>query len=168
MADLRKRFIEDYAGGLLNVARQELSTLGEVLSQDGFTSEDTLFVEDGSGVKSGLKLGVGLAEAIDPTTSLGVVNVRYADRTYASIKDLKIFSTAVASAQAALSEAVSTSILNVETTVQLLEDEVSSITTRISETELTQSSVNSRLGLSIQELLDKVATLEAQVKQLSN
>lgn len=127
MADLRSRFIEDYAGGLLNIARQELSTTGEVLSQDGLTSEGTLFVEDGSGTKSGLKLGVSLVEAVDPTTEIGVVNVRFADRTYAKIRDLKIFSTAIASAQAALSEATSVSISNLETTLQLLEDDINSI-----------------------------------------
>lgn len=122
MADLRSRFLEDYAGGMLNVARQELSTTGEVLVQDGFTSEGTLFVEDGSGVKSGLRLGVSLAEAVDPTTETGIVNVRFADRTYAKIRDLKVFSTAIASAQAALSDAAATSITNLETAIQLLED----------------------------------------------
>jgi hypothetical protein len=127
MADLRSRFIEDYAGGLLNVARQELSTTGEVLVQDGFTSEGTLFVEDGSGTKSGLKLGVSLAEVVDPTTETGAVNVRYADRTYAKIRDLKIFSTAIASAQAALSDATSVSISNIETTLQILEGDFDSL-----------------------------------------
>lgn len=95
--------------------------------QDGFTSEGTLFVEDGAGVKSGLRLGVSLAEVVDPTTETGVVNVRFADRTYAKIRDLKIFSTAIASAQAALSEASSTSISNLETTVQLLEDDINTL-----------------------------------------
>lgn len=127
MADLRSRFIEDYAGGLLNIARQELSTTGEVLAQDGLTSEGTLFVEDGTGTKSGLKLGVSLAEVIDPTTELGIVNVRFADRTYAKIRDLKIFSTAIASAQAALSEATSVSISNLETALQLVEDDIGTV-----------------------------------------
>lgn len=127
MADLRKRFIEDYAGGLLNIARQELSTTGEVLAQDGLTSEGTLFVEDGTGTKSGLRLGVSLAEVVDPTTEQGAVNVRYSDRTYAKIRDLKIFSTAIASAQAALSEATTVSISNIETTLQLLEDDINTI-----------------------------------------
>ena len=104
MADLRKRYIEDYAGGFLNIARQEISSTGEVLVQDGFTSEGTLFVEDGTGTKSGLLLGSALAESVDPTTETGVVNVRFADRTYAKVRDLKIFSTAIASAQAALSD----------------------------------------------------------------
>jgi len=121
MADLRSKFIEDYAGGLLNVSRQELSSTGEVLSQDGLLSDSTIFVEDGSGSKSGLKLGVSLCEAVDPTTTQGIVNVRYADRTYASTRDLKIFSTAIASAQAALSDATATSITNLENAFQLLE-----------------------------------------------
>jgi hypothetical protein len=127
MADLRSRFIEDYAGGLLNISRQELSTTGEVLSQDGLTSEGTIFVEDGSGVKSGLKLGVSLAEVVDPTTEAGVVNVRFADRTYAKIRDLKIFTTAIASAQSALSEATSTALSNLENAFELLEDDLSSL-----------------------------------------
>jgi hypothetical protein len=116
----------------LNVARQELSTTGEVLVQDGFTSEGALFVEDGSGTKSGLKLGVSLAEVVDPTTETGVVNVRYADRTYAKIRDLKIFSTAIASAQAALSEATSVSLSNIETTLQLLEDDLGTVRAKLS------------------------------------
>lgn len=133
MADLRSRFLEDYAGGLLNIARQELSTTGEVLVQDGLTSEGTLFVEDGSGTKSGLKLGVSLAEVVDPTTETGIVNVRYADRTYAKIRDLKIFSTAIASAQAALSEATSISVSNLETAFQLIEDDLGSLEKNISQ-----------------------------------
>ena len=112
---------------MLNISRQEVSTTGEVLSQDGLTSEGTLFVEDGSGVKSGLRLGVSLAECVDPTTETGVVNVRYGDRTYAKIRDLKIFTSAIASAQAALSDASSTSLVNLETAFQLLEDDVNSL-----------------------------------------
>lgn len=127
MADLRFRFIEDYAGGLLNVSRQEISSTGEVLSQDGFTSEGTIFVEDGSGVKSGLKLGVSLVEAIDPTTETGVVNVRFADRTYAKIRDLKIFTTAIASTQAALSDAVASSLSNLENAFELLENDIGAL-----------------------------------------
>ena len=152
----------------MNVARQELSTSGEVLSQDGFTSDGTLFVEDGSGVKSGLRLGVGLAEVVDPTTLIGVVNVRYADRTYASIKDLKLFSTAVASAQGALSEATSTAISNIETATQLLEDDLSSVNRQLSEMLLNQSAINDRLQASIQELLLKIEALEAQIETVNN
>lgn len=122
MADLRSKFIEDYAGGLLNVSRQELASTGEVLSQDGFLSNAALFVEDGSGTKSGLLLGASLCEVVDPTTPQGAVNVRYADRTYANVRDLKIFSTAIASAQAALSDATSSSITNLENAFELLED----------------------------------------------
>lgn len=128
MSDLRARFIEDYAGGLLNVSRQEFSTSGEVASQDGLpTDGKTLFVEDGTGTKSGLKLGASLAESVDPTTEAGVVNVRFADRTYAKLRDFKLFTTAVASAQAALSEASATSITNLELTLQLLETDISSL-----------------------------------------
>ncbi len=128
MADLRSRFIEDYAGGLLNVSRQEFSTSGEVASQDGLpTDGGTLFVEDGTGTKSGLKLGAGLVESVDPTTENSCVNVRFADRTYAKLRDLKLFTTAIASAQAALSEATSTSITNLEVTLELLETDISSL-----------------------------------------
>lgn len=124
MADLRTRFLEDYAGGLLNVARQEISSTGEVLAQDGFVDNLTFFVEDGRGVKSGLRLGASLAECTDPFTETGVLNVRTADRTYAKIRDLKIFSTAVASAQAALSESVADSFTNLEGAFESLENDV--------------------------------------------
>jgi hypothetical protein len=128
MADLRSRFIEDYAGGLLNVSRQEFSTSGEVASQDGLATDGgTLFVEDGTGTKSGLKLGAGLAEVVDPTTETSCVNVRFADKTYSKLRDLKLFTTAIASAQAALSEAAATSITNLETTLELLETDITSL-----------------------------------------
>lgn len=174
MADLRARFVEDYAGGLLNISRQELSTTGEVLTQDALPSESTIFVEDGTGSKSGLKLGISLAEVVDPVTEQGVVNVRFADRTYSKIRDLKIFSTAVASAQAALSDAVSTSISNLEVTLQLLEDDISSLEEnvqqsisstqeRLLEIEFTNRSISESLttqATDIQNLTTRVATLE--------
>lgn len=124
MADLRARFLEDYAGGLLNIARQEVSSTGEVLAQDGFVDGVSLFVEDGRGVKSGLRLGGALAECVDPTTETGIVNIRTADRTYAKIRDLKIFATAVSSAQAALSESVAESLTNLEGAFGSLENDV--------------------------------------------
>lgn len=174
MADLRARFVEDYAGGLLNISRQELSTTGEVLAQDALPSESTIFVEDGTGSKSGLKLGISLAEVVDPVTEQGVVNVRFADRTYSKIRDLKIFSTAVASAQAALSDAVSTSISNLEVTLQLLEDDISSLgenvqqsisstQDRLLEIEFTNRSISESLttqATDVQNLATRVAALE--------
>jgi hypothetical protein len=168
MADLRTRFIEDYAGGLLNVSRQELSTTGEVLSQDGFTSEGTTFVEDGSGVKSGLKLGVSLAEVVDPTTESGIVNVRFADRTYAKVRDLRIFTTAVASTQAALSEAVSTSISNIETTLQLLEDDVTTLDQNIQASIDTERKQLQELSLAQKTLSEEVAVQKVSVQQLDS
>lgn len=159
MADLRSKFIEDYAGGLLNVSRQELASTGEVLSQDGLLSDSTLFVEDGSGTKSGLLLGASLCEVVDPTTTQGVVNVRYADRTYASIRDLKIFSTAIASAQAALSDASSSSITNLENAFELLEDAFNTL----------QNNFNTRESVVDEKIesLDKIQTLENSVSSLS-
>jgi hypothetical protein len=168
MADLRKRFIEDYAGGLLNVARQELSTTGEVLAQDGLTSENTLFVEDGSGTKTGLKLGVSLAEAVDPTTETGVVNVRFADRTYAKLRDLKIFSTAIASAQAALSEAASVSISNLETTLQLLEDDISTVEQNFQQNLVTSQEQLQNLTLTQRDLEQKSAETNVDIAQLGS
>ena len=85
MADLRSKFIEDYAGGLLNVSRQELASTGEVLSQDGFLSDATLFVEDGSGTKSGLKLAKALCEVVDPTTDEGAVIRRFSGHSFKPI-----------------------------------------------------------------------------------
>lgn len=158
MADLRSKFIEDYAGGLLNVSRQELASTGQVLSQDGLLSGGTLFVEDGTGTKSGLKLGASLCEVIDPTTEQGAVNVRYADRTYASIRDLKIFSTAVASAQAALSDASSTSLTNLENAFELLETEQDSINKKFDDR---SNLIDARL-----EELEQIPNLQNQVRQL--
>ena len=160
--------IEDYAGGLLNVARQELSTTGEVLAQDGLTSENTLFVEDGSGTKTGLKLGVSLAEAVDPTTETGVVNVRFADRTYAKLRDLKIFSTAIASAQAALSEAASVSISNLETTLQLLEDDISTVEQNFQQNLVTSQEQLQNLTLTQRDLEQKSAETNVEIAQLGS
>lgn len=128
MSDFRGRFIEDYAGGLLNVSKQEQSPTGEILAQNGFPSDGTtLFVEDGTGVKSGIKLGVSLAECLEPTTLSGIVNVSYADRTYAKIKDLKILATATASTQAALSQATIESIQNLENSFATLEQKFNNV-----------------------------------------
>lgn len=177
MADLRTRYLEDYAGGLLNIARQEISSTGEVLAQDGFVDDLTLFVEDGRGVKSGLRLGSSLAECIDPTTETGVLNVRTADRTYAQIRDLKVFSTAVASAQAALSESVSGSIINLEQAFESLENDVqvykdrsdqsvetvsqsvSALTTRVS----TLEGDNSSTSLSLESVIARVDSVEQTI-----
>lgn len=168
MADFRKRFLEDYAGGLLNVARQELSTTGEVLAQDGLTSEGTLFVEDGTGTKSGLKLGVSLAEVVDPTTETGVVNVRFANRTYAKLRDLKIFSTAIASAQAALSEATSTSVSNLETTLQLLEDDISTVEQNFQQSLTTSQQQLQSLSLTQRALEEQSQNTNVEIQQLGS
>lgn len=166
MADLRSRFIEDYAGGLLNVSRQELNSTGEVLSQDGLLSDLALFVEDGTGTKSGLKLGKSICEVVDPTTEEGAVNVRYADRTYASIRDLKIFSTAIASAQAALSDASSSSISNLENAFVLLEESQKTteaeIENKLSSFDSKLESVETLLGINTANSLSlRVESLEA-------
>lgn len=168
MADLRFRFIEDYAGGLLNISRQEISTTGEVLSQDGLTSEGTIFVEDGSGVKSGLKLGVSLAEVIDPTTEMGVVNVRFADRTYAKLRDLKIFTTAIASTQSALSEATSTSIANLETAFQLLEDDIGTIEENLQANITNEREKIQELTINQNSITEKVNAQDITISSLTN
>jgi hypothetical protein len=160
MADLRSKFIEDYAGGLLNVSRQELASTGEVLSQDGFLSNATLFVEDGSGTKSGLLLGASLCEVVDPTTPQGAINVRYADRTYANVRDLKIFSTAIASAQAALSDATSSSITNLENAFELLEDAFDTLQNNFNTREAVVDTNLSRLG--------ELDTLSARITEVSS
>jgi hypothetical protein len=168
MADLRFRFIEDYAGGLLNISRQEISTTGEVLSQDGLTTEGTIFVEDGSGVKSGLKLGVSLVEAVDPTTEMGVLNVRYGDRTYAKVRDLRIFTTAIASAQSALSEATSTSISNLETAFQLLEDDINSLEENLQSNISSEREKIQELTINQNSLLDRVSIHDVDIQTLSS
>lgn len=168
MADLRSRFIEDYAGGLLNVSRQELSSSGEVASQDGLpTDGGTLFVEDGTGTKSGLRLGVNLAEVVDPTTEMGCINVRFGDRTYAKLKDLKLFTTAIASAQAALSEACSTSITNLETTLQLLETDISALQQSIQSDIYDSRNKIEDLNASYNDLDSKVKSVERDNLELT-
>jgi hypothetical protein len=163
VADLRTRFIEDYAGGLLNIARQELSSTGEVLAQDGFPETGSLFVEDGRGVKSGIRLGSGLAECVDPMTETGILNVRSADRTYAKIRELKIFATAIASSQAALSESVAESAQNLESAFETLESEFERLSVGVSgEVEI----VNTSLGLRISSVEQSVEILTNQISQL--
>ena len=168
MADLRFRFIEDYAGGLLNISRQEISTTGEVLSQDGFTTEGTIFVEDGSGVKSGLKLGVSLAEVVDPTTDMGIINVRYGDRTYAKIRDLRIFTTAIASAQSALSEATSVSISNLETAFQLLEDDINSLEENLQSNITNEREQIQELTINQNSITDRVSAHDTDIQTLQS
>lgn len=164
MADLRTRFIEDYAGGLLNVARQELSSTGEVLAQDGFPAEGTLFVEDGRGVKSGIRLGAGLAESVDPVTEMGILNVRSADRTYAKVRDLKLFATAVASAQAALTESVTEALTNLELAFETLESDVQDIEVRggrrVEEVDAEVRSLITGVDGRVDSLENRVSTVE--------
>ena len=76
--------------GILNV-----STTSQPLSTGFLPNGTSVFVEDGNGVKSGLKLGVEIAEVIEPTTKQGITNVSFCDRTYASISDVKLLSTAL-------------------------------------------------------------------------
>ena len=168
MADLRTRFIEDYAGGLLNIARQELSSTGEVLAQDGFVEGTSLFVEDGRGVKSGLRLGSSLAECIDPTTETGILNVRSADRTYAKIRDLKIFATAVASAQGALSESVAESFTNLEGAFESLESDVQIYRTQLSETVTSVELETSNLSERVRVAETGITTINSSLETLSD
>jgi hypothetical protein len=163
VADLRARFIEDYAGGLLNVARQELSSTGEVLAQDGFPDEGTLFVEDGRGVKSGIRLGAALVESVDPVTETGVLNVRTADRTYAKIRDLKVFATAVASSQGALSESVAQALENLEQAFESLEGELERVGI---DSGRSVEEVDARFGGVIRTVGDRVDGIEKRVEQL--
>jgi len=180
VADLRARFIEDYAGGLLNIARQELSSTGEVLAQDGFVEGLSLFVEDGRGVKSGLRLGSGIAECVDPLTETGILNVRSADRTYAKIRDLKAFATACASAQGALTESVSESFTNLEGAFESLESDVQAYRNQLNElidsTDLGVSGLSSRIDSidgqlvradsDLSELSARISTVENTVENV--
>lgn len=173
MADLRSKFIEDYAGGLLNISRQELASTGEVLSQDGLLADASLFVEDGSGVKSGLKLGASICEVVDPTTDEGVVNVRYANRTYSSVRDLKIFSTALASSQAALADASSSSITNLENAFQLLENSLDTLSSKfnsrndIIDTELKKFGEFATITQRLVNSEEEIAGLDLKIAALS-
>jgi hypothetical protein len=168
VADLRTRFIEDYAGGLLNISRQELSSTGEVLAQDGFVEGTSLFVEDGRGVKSGLRLGSSIVECVDPTTEIGVLNVRSADRTYAKVKDLKTFITAVASAQGALSQSVADSVTNLEEAFQSLESDVQGYSSLSNQNAEESSRLIDSLSVSVQSLVAKDAEIDSQISDLSS
>jgi flagellin-like hook-associated protein FlgL len=175
MADLRTRFIEDYAGGLLNISRQEFSTTGEVASQDGLpTDGKSLYVEDGSGNKSGLKLGISLAEVVDPTTEEGCVNVRFADRTYAKQRDLKLLATSLASVQGALVDSVSASLTNLETGFQLLESDVSGIQNvvstmadRVDSVSLIASDVT-QIQTTLSTITSNISSINSQIQDILN
>lgn len=90
MANLNSSNFNSLKPGILNC-----STTDQPLSKGFLTSGSAVFVEDGNGVKSGLKLGIELAEVIEPTTDAGIVNVSFANRTYAAIEDLKIVAAAM-------------------------------------------------------------------------
>lgn len=122
-----------------------------------------------------------MAESVDPTTETGIVNVRYGDRTYAKIRDLKIFTSAIASAQAALSDASSTSLVNLETAFQLLEDDVNSLAEnfqsniavereQILELKVFQTGIRSSLDAQIADintLKNKDAGLDFSIEELN-
>lgn len=112
---------------------------------------------------------------MDPSTEAGCVNVRFADRTYAKLKDLKLFTTAIASAQAALSEASATSITNLETTLQLLETDLTylqqSIQTDVYDTrnKLEDALVTANSLLSrVSQIDNNQALLSKSIEDLSN
>lgn len=168
MADLRARYLEDYAGGILNIARQELSANGEVLAQDGLLDGATLYVEDGTGTKSGLRLGNNLVEVVDPTTETGIVNVRFADRTCAKIEDLKTFTVAISSTQAALAESTAVSIENAEIAVQLLENDLTTSAQELSRTTRDNQETIASLELFKNETELALVKGESEIKTLQN
>lgn len=90
MANLTGSNFNNLKPGLLNIATNDVPT-SKGLPTDG----SAVFVEDGFGVKSGLKLGAEVVECVEPTTRTGVVNVAFADRTYANIEELKLAITAI-------------------------------------------------------------------------
>ncbi len=87
MANLTGSNFNNLKPGILNISTNDDPVSTGLPAASG--NLRTVFVEDGLGVKSGLKLGAELAEAVDPVTRNGIVNVNFADRTYAKIADLK-------------------------------------------------------------------------------
>lgn len=90
MANLTGSNFNTLKPGILNVSTTD-TPASQGLPIDG----SSVFIEDGLGVKSGLKIGAELVECIEPTTRNGVVNVAFAERTYANIEDLKLAITAI-------------------------------------------------------------------------
>jgi len=99
---------------------------------------------------------------------MGIVNVRYSDRTFAKIRDLKIFSTAIASAQAALAEATSASISNLEVTVQLLEDDVNSLGENFQQNLVKNQEQIQTIDLTQKDLVEKMQDLTNESKSLDS
>ena len=99
---------------------------------------------------------------------MGIVNVRYSDRTFAKIRDLKIFSTAIASAQPALAEATSASISNLEVTVQLLEDDVNSLGENFQQNLVKNQEQIQTIDLTQKDLVEKMQDLTNESKSLDS
>lgn len=107
MAILSSRPVTSYTESLLNVSRERQGPDGNPILQNGLPNDGgTLFVEDGLGVKSGLKLGSGLCECTDPITEEGILNVRSADRTYVKTLDFSNLVTSVTVAVTSINETV--------------------------------------------------------------
>ena len=89
------------------------------------------------------------------------MNVRYADRTYAKVRDVKIFTMAIASAQAALSESVTES-------VSTLENVLDSCNARLDTSERNMLNIQNELKTSVLTINTGVGTLKSSLESLQD
>lgn len=137
--------------GVLNVSTTDTPT-SQGLPADG----SSVFVEDGLGVKSGLKIGAELVECVEPTTRNGIVNVAYAERTYANIEDLKLANTAIELYRENLSQDFTTALEPIVDRINQLETERTDTLARVT---VVQESVDSLVN---SDLLSRVSDIESK------
>lgn len=94
--------------------------------------------------------------------------MRFAERTYAKVRDLKVFSTAIASAQAALSRATSVSITNLENALQLIEDDISTVNQNFQESLSREQEQIRDISLVNKSLDERITAQESSLLNLAN
>lgn len=149
MANLTGSNFNNLKPGLLNISTNDVPT-STGLPVDG----SAVFVEDGFGVKSGLKLGAEVVECVEPTTRNGVVSVAFADRTYANIEELKLAITAIEVYRENTKR-------DFEESITPLTDEINSVTTRLNQLEGSLTVNQENIGfLTDSNLVARVVDLE--------
>ena len=150
MANLTGSNFNALKPGLLNISTNDVPT------STGLPADGTaVFVEDGFGVKSGLKVGTELVECVEPTTRNGVVNVAFGERTYANREDLRLAITAIETYR--------------ENTNRDFSDSLTPVLERVSQLENNNNTLSGRLALA-EESIDSVVnnSLTARVTGLEN
>lgn len=157
MANLATGNFEGFKPGLLNI-----STTKQPYSPGFSETGASVFVEDGRGVKSGLRLGAELVEVIEPTTESGVVNVSFADCTYAKVADLKLLTVSIKLLQEQTLAETKALVEPLITTINALENENRELLTRINSLEVSISSILES------NLITRLNTLETNYQQNAN